>query len=93
MDLSYSEEELAFQADVRQWLKDKLPTELADKVRAGKRLAKEDFLTWHAMLRDRGWLAQMWPVDHGGTGWSAAQKAIFDEECVAAASPGWCHLV
>ena len=29
MDLSYSEEELAFQADVRQWLKDRLPPELA----------------------------------------------------------------
>ena len=87
MDLSYSEEELAFQVDIRQWLKDRLPPELAQKVRKGTRLQKEDFLAWHEMLRERGWLAQQWPVEYGGTGWSAAQKAIFDEECVAAAAP------
>lgn len=87
MDLSYSDEDKAFQADIRQWLKDRLPQELSDKVRSGKRLQKEDFLAWHQMLRERGFLAQMWPVEHGGTGWTAAEKAIFDEECIAAAAP------
>ena len=87
MDLSYSDEDKAFQADIRQWLKDRLPQELSDKVRSGKRLQKEDFLAWHQMLRERGFLAQMWPVEYGGTGWTAAEKAIFDEECIAAAAP------
>ena len=87
MDLSYSDEDRAFQADIRQWLKDRLPQDLSDKVRAGKRLQKEDFLAWHQMLRERGFLAQMWPVEYGGTGWTAAEKAIFDEECIAAAAP------
>ena len=68
MDLSYSDDELAFQADIRQWLKDRLPPELAVKVRKGPRLQKEDFLAWHEMLRERGFLAQMWPVEYGGTG-------------------------
>ncbi|MEM1160357.1 MAG: acyl-CoA dehydrogenase family protein [Pseudomonadota bacterium] len=87
MDLSYSEEDLAFQADVRGWLKDTLPADMVERVKTGKRLPREDFLNWHAMLRSRGWLAQMWPVEHGGTGWSASQKAIFDEEVVAAGAP------
>ena len=39
------------------------------------------------MLRRKGWLAAMWPVEHGGTGWSAAEKNIFDEEVVAAGAP------
>ena len=29
-----------------------------------------------AHLRERGWLAQMWPVEYGGTGWNAA-RGIF----------------
>ena len=87
MDLSYSEEELAFRDDIRQWLKERLPADMVERVRSGKRLPREDFLAWHAMLRERGFLAQMWPVEYGGTGWSAAQKAIFDEECVAAGAP------
>ncbi|MEM9139473.1 MAG: acyl-CoA dehydrogenase family protein [Pseudomonadota bacterium] len=87
MDLNYSAEDLAFQADIRSWLAERLPKRLSDKVRNGTRLVKEDYLEWHAMLRERGFLAQMWPVEHGGTGWGPAQKAIFDEEIVAAAAP------
>ena len=87
MDLSYSDEELAFQAEVRDYLAEALPAALSDKVRKGTRLSKEDYLQWHGILRAKGWLAQHWPVEHGGTGWGAAQKAIFDEEIVAAAAP------
>jgi len=87
MDLTYSDEERAFQADVRAYLREALPDWLTEKVRKGTRLVKDDFLTWHAILRERGWLAQMWPVEHGGTGWGPAQKAIFDEEIVAASAP------
>ena len=87
MELGYTEQELAFQADVRQWLKDRLRPALAEKVKTGKRLTREDYLEWHAMLRERGWLAQMWPVEYGGTGWSAAEKNIFDEEVVKAGAP------
>jgi len=87
MDLSYSEDELAFQADIRQWLTDRLPADLVERVQSSKRLPREDYLAWHAILRERGFLAQMWPVEYGGTGWTAAEKAIFDEECVAAGAP------
>ena len=86
MDLTYSDEELAFQKEVRDYLAEALPASLSDKVRKGTRLTKEDYLQWHGILRAKGWLAQHWPVEHGGTGWGAAQKAIFDEEIVAAAS-------
>ena len=87
MDLNYSDEERAFQREVRDYLAEALPTALTDKVRKGTRLAKEDYLAWHGILRAKGWLAQMWPEEHGGTGWNAAQKAIFDEEIVAHAAP------
>jgi len=87
MDLNYTEEELAFQREVRDYFAEALPPDLVAKVREGKRLGKDDFLAWHAILRAKGWLAQMWPVEYGGTGWGAAKKAIFDEESVAAGAP------
>ena len=87
MDLSYNAEEKAFQADVREWLRREMPKDLADKVRKGQRLRKEDFLRWHALLRSRGFLAWHWPKEYGGTGWGPAEKNIFEEEMVAAGAP------
>ena len=87
MDLNYSAEEQAFRDDARSWLADRLPQSLAAKVKGGKRLGKQDYLDWHACLRERGWLAMHWPVEHGGPGWTPVQKHIFEEEAVAAGAP------
>ncbi|MGI9523802.1 MAG: acyl-CoA dehydrogenase family protein [Hyphomicrobiaceae bacterium] len=87
MDISLTQQELDFRDDVRTWLADALPGWLVDKTRKAKRLVKDDYLTWHAALRHRGWLAWHWPTEYGGTGWSAIQKHIFEEECVAAGAP------
>ena len=87
MDLNYSPEEKAFQEDVRAWLGERLPADLVEKVKKGQRLGKEDYLTWHAILRERGYLAWHWPKEHGGTGWGPAEKNIFEEEMVAAGAP------
>lgn len=61
--------------------------QLSDKVRKAQRLTKDYYLEWHAFLRERGWMARHWPVEHGGTGWTPVQKHIFEEECVAAGAP------
>ena len=87
MDMSFSAEENAFRDEARAFLKECLPDWLSDKVRTGKRLNKNDYLTWHKALNGRGWLAWSWPVEHGGTGWTPVQKHIFEEECVAACAP------
>lgn len=87
MDLNYTDEEIAFRDDVRAFLKAELPASISDKVRGGKRLTKEDMDTWHAILNKRGWLAENWPVEYGGTGWNAVQQQIFDDETCAAGAP------
>ncbi len=84
MNLSF---EQSFRAEVRGFIEANLPTELRDKVLAGKHLEREDFLRWHRTLAERGWSAYTWPVEHGGTGWSAAQQNIFEEECADAGAP------
>ena len=87
MDLSFTAEEQAFRDEVREFLAQKYPKRLADKVRTGKRLTKADHEEWHAILNARGWLASHWPVEHGGTGWTPVQSFIFDTECALANTP------
>jgi alkylation response protein AidB-like acyl-CoA dehydrogenase len=87
MDLSFTPEEEAFRAEVRQFLKDELPERLSAQVRDGQRLSKADMEAWHAILNRRGWLANHWPEQWGGPGWSAVQKFIFELECALAHTP------
>jgi len=87
MDIHFSEQELAFRDEVRAFLKAELPKDIADKVRLGKKLTKQDHQRWQAILNGRGWYAANWPVEYGGTGWSVVEKHIFEEECAAAGAP------
>ena len=87
MDLNFTPEEDAFRAEVRAFLADKLPARLAEKVRTGRHLSKADMEAWHAILNERGWLANHWPKQYGGPGWNAVQKFIFENECALAHAP------
>jgi len=87
MDLNFTPEEEAFRAEVQAFLKDKLPARIANKVKAGQRLTKADQDEWHAILNERGWLANHWPEEYGGPGWGAVEKFIFDTECALAGGP------
>ena len=87
MNLNYTLEQDAFRADVRQFLAAHLPFELSETVRLGKRLSKQDYERWHAILHQQGWLAPNWPSKYGGAGWDAVQRQIFEEEACAAHAP------
>ncbi|HEX5678190.1 MAG TPA: acyl-CoA dehydrogenase family protein [Alcanivorax sp.] len=87
MDINYTAEERAFRDEVRTFLNEKLPKDIARKVKEHKRLGKEDTIRWQKILNEQGWLALHWPKEHGGTGWSPIQKHIFEEECAEAGAP------
>lgn len=87
MDLNYTAEETAFREEVRAFLQEKLPKDLAQKVRQRKELTKADMEGWHATLNQKGWLAPNWPKEYGGAEWNAVQKHIFEEECARAGAP------
>jgi alkylation response protein AidB-like acyl-CoA dehydrogenase len=79
----------AFRAEVRSFLAEQLPPELA---RAGRRATSvfshpDHSVPWQQILTARGWGAIDWPVEYGGTGWSAMQKYIFSAECARAGAP------
>jgi alkylation response protein AidB-like acyl-CoA dehydrogenase len=87
MDLNYSPEEAAFRDDVRGWLRANLPGDLRQKVESYEGLSPDDLLRWHRILAQKGWVAPDWPEEWGGTGWTAVQRHIFEEECGYAATP------
>ncbi|WP_066735981.1 acyl-CoA dehydrogenase family protein [Cupriavidus sp. D384] len=87
MDLKYTPAELSFQEEVRKFLAENLPERLSKKVAAGSHLSKEEHEEWHAIVNRKGWLATHWPVEYGGTGWSAIQRFIFEHECALANAP------
>ncbi|MCY1350014.1 putative acyl-CoA dehydrogenase FadE17 [compost metagenome] len=87
MDIQFTPAEQAFREEVRAFLRDRLPADIAARGRHGKRFNRQDQVTWMCLLNERGWLAVGWPVEHGGTGWSVVEKHIFDEECAAAGTP------
>ncbi|MEW6694039.1 MAG: acyl-CoA dehydrogenase family protein [Pseudomonadota bacterium] len=87
MDLRFSPDEAAFRDEVRAFLRDHLPVELATKVRQGLRLTRDDMARWHAILQARGWLATHWPREWGGPGWGPVQRFIFENECALAGAP------
>ena len=87
MNLELSAADLAFQAEVRDFVRNALPPEVAERNRRLVHLPKQDYITWHRLLHKRGWGAPNWPKEHGGPGWTPVQRHIFDEECAAADAP------
>ncbi|EKE45478.1 hypothetical protein OCGS_0568 [Oceaniovalibus guishaninsula JLT2003] len=87
MDMSFSPDDRAFRDEVRQFLKDRLPARLSDKVRQHRELTKAEMEEWHAILQERNWLAGNWPREFGGSGWTPIQRHIFEEESALAHAP------
>ncbi len=79
MDLSYSDEQIAFAQDVREFARANLDPRVAKKVLEGARLDREDYLGWHRALHKKGWVGVGWPKQFGGTGWDSTYQHIFDE--------------
>ena len=84
MHLDFSPEDMAFQREVRAFIAENYPASLRGKQDEGDELTKDDFLSWHRVLAKKGWVAPAWPVEYGGTGWTATQKYIWSEETASA---------
>ena len=87
MNLEFDGEELAFQQEVREWVAEALPKDISEAVMNGTGVVKEQTIRWQKILREKGWLVPNWPVEYGGTGWTAAQKYIFANELAEAGAP------
>lgn len=87
MNLNFSPEDDEFRSEVRAFLKEKLPRDIANKVEKGYELTRDDIMFWHRTLYEKGWVAPNWPKEYGGPGWTTTQKYIYDEEAGLAGAP------
>ncbi len=89
MDTRFSEEELAFQAEVRQFFADALDDDLRtllEGAEASPRL-KEGMIEYQKRLNAKGWMAPGWPVEYGGQDWTMTEHFIFNAERGRAGAP------
>jgi alkylation response protein AidB-like acyl-CoA dehydrogenase len=87
VDLTFTKEERAFRAEVRDFLADALPDDLRRKMIERRHLGKEDIVRWQRIMNARGWAVTHWPVEWGGQDWTPAQRYIFQEEMALAHAP------
>src|SRR5438105_5463639 len=78
---------LAFRQEVRGFVANELPATIPERVLRGDHPPATDYRIWQRLLHLRGWGAPHWPQEHGGTGWSAPQRHVFDEECALGGAP------
>jgi len=87
MDAFFTADEITFREEVRAFIRESLPADLAQKTRDGIHLAREDMARWNAILHKRGWAVHHWPTEYGGPGWTPNQRFIFEAECASAGAP------
>ncbi|TBW51869.1 pimeloyl-CoA dehydrogenase large subunit [Marinobacter halodurans] len=87
MNMNYTADELAFRDEVRTFLEEKLPADIAAKVKEGRRMSRADHERWQQILVKQGWYATHWPEEYGGVKWTAVQKHIWDEESCRYGAP------
>jgi alkylation response protein AidB-like acyl-CoA dehydrogenase len=87
MDLNFTPDELAFRAEIHDWVAANLPEAISHKVHNALRLTRDDMQTWARILGKKGWHGYAWPKQFGGPGWNAVQRHLFEEECALAGAP------
>jgi alkylation response protein AidB-like acyl-CoA dehydrogenase len=73
--------------EVRAFVAEALPARVREKVRLGLEVSRNEMVDWQRRLAERGWLVPHWPSAWQGADWSAARRAVLQEELVLAHAP------
>jgi alkylation response protein AidB-like acyl-CoA dehydrogenase len=84
MDLTFSEQEIAFRDELRAWFAANDPGAEPDGDEDVRYAWRRDF---QRRLADGGWAAVHWPREYGGRGASLTESAIFFEELGRSGAP------
>jgi alkylation response protein AidB-like acyl-CoA dehydrogenase len=80
MDLQFTEDERAFRAEVRDYLRTQVPDNIRQAVYEEKPLPRAWMVEAQRILNQAGYAVPHWPVEWGGRDWSAVKRAILAEE-------------
>ena len=91
MNLQFTQEELDFQKEVRDWIKENYPDDMKERYMHAPNghVTKEEHVKWQQALYEKGWAGINWPKEYGGASFTASQKYLFSKEMAAARAPGF----
>ena len=78
MQLAYSDDDLAFMEEARDWFLENTPAHLKGEAFMFGTMSAEDNVAFQRRLNTKGWAAIHWPRAYGGTDWSQTRKHIFE---------------
>lgn len=90
MDLRFPEADLAFAAEVRDWLREHLTGRFAELVGRGGSGNEEFYelrVEWERELQAGGWTGLGWPQEYGGRPATVTQRVLFEYEYARAGGP------
>ena len=90
MDLSFTDDQEAFRAEVRAWLASNVPAGEGGRAVApadGLAAEVERLIAWQKRLHAAGWVGVHWPRAHGGRGAGIVESFVLQEEMARARSP------
>lgn len=87
MNFDFSPDDEAFRIEVRTFFATNLPAEIVEDIRRWTNPRVANYRIWQRILAKQGWGAPHWPVEWGGTNWSAIRKHIYMDELYRADAP------
>jgi alkylation response protein AidB-like acyl-CoA dehydrogenase len=91
MDLTYSQEDECFRAELRQWLAAQLQEFRALPQNPAAAVAQSR--AWQRKLYAAGYVGMAWPAAYGGRDAPPTQQVIFAEECARAGAPALINTI
>ena len=82
MDLSFSSAEEKFRQEVQEFIAQKYSADMRDALKKSPTnyLDPDRQRQWQRALYEKGWAAPRWPIEYGGTGWTATEHYIYEME-------------
>ena len=87
MDLSFTPEERAFRAEMREFFTTQIPQRIRDEVQHGEHVSRDDQVTSQRILNAAGLAVPHWPKEWGGQDWTPVQMYIYQDELQQACVP------
>lgn len=89
VNFSFDEKDEAFRRQIRARMAEILPDDIQRRHRyiTVHGANTTDQRRWLGILHNEGWSVPAWPVEHGGTDWTALQRFIFEDELYDADAP------
>ena len=75
MNLQFTQEELNFQKEVKDWIKENYPEDMKERYVGSPNghLTKDEHMQWQQALYSKGWAGINWPKEYGGAAFTASR--------------------